>query len=71
MVTGGGFINATDAKSTRKDQTKLSGTHEEADMRLILHAYEAADRGYEQLLVICRDTGVLLLVVHFMSVVEV
>ena len=45
MVTGGGFINATDATSTRRDQTKLSGNHEEAQTRLILHAEGAANRG--------------------------
>ena len=28
MVTGGGFINATDEKSTRRDQTNLLGNHE-------------------------------------------
>jgi hypothetical protein len=71
MVTGGGFINATDARSTRRNETKLSGNHEEADTRLILHACEAADEGYERVLVICRDTDVLLLLVHFMPVVEV
>ena len=40
-------------------------------MRLILHACEAADRGYERVLVSCRDTYVLLLLVHFMSIVEI
>ena len=71
MVTGGGFINATDATSTRRDQTKLSGNHEKAETKLILHDWEAADRGYERVLAICRYTDILLLLVHFMSVVEV
>ena len=53
-------------------ETTLDGkNYEEADTRLILHAYEAADRRYERVLAICRDTDVLLLLVHFMSVVEV
>ena len=47
MMTGGGFINATDARSMRTDQTKLSGNHEEGDTRLIPHVCESADRGYE------------------------
>ena len=34
LVTGGGFINATDARSTTRNQIKLSGNN------------EAADRGY-------------------------
>jgi len=28
IMMGGGFINATDAKSMRRGQTKLSGNHE-------------------------------------------
>ena len=71
MMTRGGSINAIDARSMRLYRTKLSGNHEEGDTRLILHACEAADRGYERVLVICRDTDVLLLLVHSMSVVEV
>ena len=59
------------ARSTRRGQTKLSGNHEEADTSLILHACKAADRGYERVLAICRYTDILLLLVHFMSVVEV
>ena len=62
LVTGGGFSDATDARSTRRD----NGNHEEADTRLILHLCEAVDEGYERVLVISRDTDVLLLLVHFM-----
>ena len=71
MVTGGRFINAIDASSTRRDKNKLSGNHEESDTRLILHACEAADREHERVLVICRDTDTSLLLVHLVSVVEV
>jgi len=65
------FINAADARSTRREQTKLPENHEEAGTKLILHACESADRGYERVLVICRDTDVLVLLLHFMSVVNV
>jgi len=64
-------MNTTDARATIRDQTKLSGHHKEADTQLILHACEAANRGYELGLVISRDTYVLLLLVHFMHVDEV
>ena len=70
MVTEGRFTNSTDARSTRRDKAKLSGKHEEADTRLILHACEAADRGYERLLVICRDTNKLVKTA-FMTLVTV
>ena len=38
----------------------------ETTKRLILHLCEAVDEGYERVLVISRDTDVLLLLVHFM-----
>ena len=34
LVTGGGFSDATEAKSTRRQTVKLHGNHEEADTRL-------------------------------------
>jgi len=71
MVMGGGFISATVARSTRRNQTKLSGNHEDADTRLILHVCETADRGYDRVLVICTDTDILLFLVHFVPVGEV
>ena len=64
LVTEGGFSDATDARSTRRDNVMLLGNHEEADTRLILHLGEALDEGYERALV-SRDTDVLLLLVHF------
>ena len=38
LVTGGGFSNATEARSTRSQTVRLQGNHEEADTRLILHS---------------------------------
>ena len=66
LVTGGGFLEQTDARSSRREQTNLRGNHEEADTRLILHACEAASMGYKRVLVISRDTDVMLLLLHFM-----
>ena len=43
LITGGGFSDATDAISTRRDNVMLRGNHEESDTRLILHLYEAVD----------------------------
>jgi len=71
MVTWVWSIIATNARSTRRNQTKLSRNHEEVDTRLILYACETADREYERVLVICRDTDVLLLLLHFMPLIEV
>ena len=64
LVTGGGFSCATHARSTRSE-VKLQGNHEEADTRLVLHSCEAVSQGYKRVLVICRDTDVMLLLVHF------
>jgi len=67
LVTGGGFTDVTDARSTRRDDPRLHGNHEEADTRLILHSCEAVNEGYQRVLVICRDTDVMLLLIHFVS----
>ena len=66
LVTEGGFSCATHARSTRRSEVKLQGNHEEADTRLVLHSCEAVNHGYKIMLVICRDTGVMLLLIHFM-----
>ena len=65
FVTGSGFSSATRARSTRRSEVKLQGNHEEADTRLVLHSCEAVNQGYKRVLVICRDTDVMLLLVHF------
>ena len=65
LVTGGGLSCATHARSTRRSEVKLQGSHEEADTKLVLHSCEAVNQGYKRVLVICRDTGVILLPVHF------
>ena len=65
LVTGGGLSCATHARSTRRTEVKLQGNHEEADTRLVLHSCEAVNQGYKRLLVICRVTDVMLLLVHF------
>jgi hypothetical protein len=71
LVTGGGFADATDVCSTRREDVRLRGDHEEADTRLILHSCEAINSGYKRLLVICQDTDVMLLLVHFTALKDV
>ena len=39
--------------------------HKEADIRIILHGLEATKRSYDHIMVFCRDTDVLLLLLHF------
>ena len=43
----------------------LFSNHEEADTRLILHAHEAIANNFNRIVVLCRDTDVLLLLIHF------
>ena len=59
LVTGGRFSYVTHARSTRRNEVKLQGNHEEIDTRLILHSCEAVSLGYKRVSVICRDTGVM------------
>ena len=61
LVTGGGFTNATESRSTKRSKTPLHANHEEADTRLILHSCEAVKEGYQRVLVHSRDTDVFLL----------
>ena len=49
-----------------REIVKLMGSHEVADTRLILHSCDAVNEGYQRIVVICRDTGVMLLLVHFL-----
>ena len=66
LVTGGGFENQRSAKSTSQGELVcLYSNHEEADTRLILHACDAVDKQFSRILVVCRDTDVLLLLLHF------
>ena len=65
LITGGGFADETDVSSSKREDVRLRGNHEEADTRLILHSCEAISRGYKRLLVISQDTDVLLLLTHF------
>ena len=65
IVTSGGCEDAETAKSTWRDVGTLGANHEEADTRLILHGLEAASTGFSRLEVICQDTDVFLMLIHF------
>lgn len=66
IVTAGGFTEIQSAaSSTGRDIKLLQATHEEADTRVILHALDAARQPYERTLIVCRDTDVLVLLIHF------
>ena len=43
----------------------LQATHEEADSRILLHAVDATAKGYQRLIIQCRDTDVLVLLIVF------
>ena len=63
LIISGGFNDPMKVVSSdpEHDVTQLSSNHEEADTRIILHAQEAASRGYEKLVVIAKDTDILVL----------
>ena len=71
LVTIGGFKEPTKACSTSLGKlTHLTCNHEEADTRMILHACDAVSKGYNMLLIHCRGTDVLLLLVHFLGAMK-
>ena len=62
IVTAGGFSEIDKAASTMgRDTDSLKSDHEDADTRIILHAKEASDTGYERLVICCKNTDVLVL----------
>lgn len=65
IVVGGGERGSF--SSARGQLRTLEGNHEEADTRLILHALEAIRCGYDRIVVQCRDTDVLLLLLYFLG----
>jgi len=65
VVVGG--IEEGALSSVRGQVVNLKANHEEADTRLILHALEAISCGYERIVVQCRDTDVLLLLLFFLG----
>ncbi|MES9882793.1 MAG: hypothetical protein ABW185_18145 [Sedimenticola sp.] len=69
IVTAGGFSEIDAAKSsTGRDVNHLKADHEEADTRIILHAIDASQQGFERLNIVCKDTDVLVLLIHFADV---
>ena len=69
LVTSGGFKEPTSSTSM-ENLTHLTCNHEEADTRIILHACDAVSKSFNRLLVRCRDTDVLLLLVHFVGTIK-
>ena len=66
LITAGGFEEGTKAAASQgSDVEQLQSSHEEADTRIILHAKAAYMDGYERIIVSCRDTDVLVLLIHF------
>ena len=66
IFLGGGFVCTEKASSfSREKVTALTCDHVEADIRIILHGLEANKRDYDHIMVFCRATDVLLLLLHF------
>ena len=63
MINGGfkDTLKVWSSDTSRQDIRELASDHEEADTRIVLHARDAAARGYKQVNILCRDTDVLVL----------
>ena len=71
LILGGGFVcKEKTTSSSRKKVLALTCDHEEADIRIIRHGLEATKRGYDHIMAFCRDTDVLLLLLHFFGGTE-
>ena len=65
LVVSGRFIeilNVWLSDASRESLQGLSSDNGDADTRIVLHAREAAVRGYQQVNVLCRDPDVLVLI---------
>ena len=66
IVISGGYKDPEKVTATAViDVSHLQASHEEADTRILLHAADAASKGYERLIIQCRDTDVLVLLLVF------
>ncbi|KAI4813333.1 hypothetical protein KUCAC02_024665 [Chaenocephalus aceratus] len=66
IVISGGFEDPEKVTSAAGiDVSPLQATHEEADTRILLHAADATMKGFQRLIIQCRDTDVLLLLLVF------
>ena len=66
IIVSGGFDDTQKVVSTRGyDVSHLHANHEEADTQIVLDAADATNKGYERLIIQCRDTDVLLLLLVF------
>ncbi len=66
VIVAAGFADIEDTRSSQgRDMRNLMSNHEEADTRIILHGIDAQQQGFNQLVVVCQDTDVLVLLTHF------
>ena len=71
ITTAAGFQNLESAESsTGQASASLKSDQEKADTRMILHILDAARSGFNRILVYCRDTDVLVLLIHFYEVIS-
>ena len=67
LNVSGGVLECKRVVSTdlEHDVTALSSTHEEGDTRVILHAIKASEIGYERIVIIVKDTDILMLLLAY------
>ena len=66
-ILGGGSEDPMKVFSSNveNDVSHLRANRDEADTRILLHAHDACNQGYARLVIECRDTDVLLLLLVF------
>ena len=71
LVVGGGFPEPDNAKANSFDAEELCVDHEEADTRIMIHAKHTVNSQFGRVVVKCRDTDVLLLLVYHVGSLDV
>ena len=66
VVVRGGFLDQVTVLFLSDNDTEaLTCNHEEADIRIILHAINVPRAGYERVLIVSLDTDVFILLINF------
>ena len=66
VFVGGGCVEIDKTMSSvGRDVSQLCATHEEAGTRILLHAKDAHEAGFERTIIACQDSDVIVMLVTF------
>ena len=70
VVAGGCFVPQQTISSKKPNMLHIHSSQEEADTRMILHAYDAARCGFQRIVINSRDTDVIVLLMYYSDIAQ-